>query len=263
MNTMRKFIRHSESLTESHTVKQTAALLIAILMIFASACAGSGKIAPTDLSVGSSGSEKGLPSNITMDSEKPEDTTGSDWAGSSTKPEDSMSASSPSDETTSGQPAMPDMEVTSEGIVDGFIGDAFGAKGEQFVSGKVPSRSFPLAVSHIPDGTAALALTVIDPDGGNWVHWLAVNIPVSGSACEIPENASLDWPEAIIQGRNDFKTPGYGGPTPPSGVHTYVVTVYALSGTLDLEQGFNLKGLTKAMQGKVLAEAVIMGKYAR
>ena len=158
--------------------------------------------------------------------------------------------------------AMPDMEVTSSGIVDGALGLAYGDKGEQFVNSWIPSLSLPLTVNYIPEGTKTLALTMIDPDGGNWVHWLACNIAVDGTSYELQENASIDMADSMVQGKNDFDPVGYGGPTPPSGVHTYVITVYALSDTLALDAGFRLAALQTAMEGLILAEAVVTGTYA-
>lgn len=156
-----------------------------------------------------------------------------------------------------------EMTVTSTAIQNGALGLPYGAKGKQFVNRKIPSLSPPLTISNIPEGTVALAITMIDPDGGDWIHWLATNIPVDGTTCEIPENASIDWPKEIIQGINDFKTVGYGGPTPPSGVHRYVFTVYALSETLGLKAGFKLPQMQKLLEGRVLAEATVTGTYAR
>lgn len=158
---------------------------------------------------------------------------------------------------------VPGMIVTSTAIVDGALGLPYGAKGTQFVKRNIPSLSFPLTISNIPEGTSALAITIIDPDGGDWVHWLVANIPVEGTLCEIPENASMDWPEDILQGKNDFGTIGYGGPTPPSGVHNYVITVYALSETLNLKAGFKLSQMEKLLADKVLAEATVTGTYAK
>ncbi len=158
---------------------------------------------------------------------------------------------------------MPDMAVTSDGIKDGAMGLEYGAKNEKLTAGEIPTLSLPLKVDYIPENTVSLAIVMIDPDGGNWVHWLVANIPVEGTTAEIPENASIDWPEEILQGRNDFGLLGYGGPTPPSGVHSYVTTVYALSSKLELESGFSLPALNKAMEGKIIAQAQITGTYAR
>ncbi len=148
--------------------------------------------------------------------------------------------------------------VTSGGIVDGVIGDAFGARADQTEKG-VPTRSFALSFAGIPDGTACFALSMIDPDGGDWVHWIAVNIP----AGDIAENASVEQTADFVQGMNDFGFTGYGGPTPPRGTHTYVITVYALSESVPLENGFTLDQFNAAIEGNILASAVLTGDYAR
>lgn len=154
--------------------------------------------------------------------------------------------------------APAEFAVTSEGISNGVLGEAYGAHGEQKSRG-IPSRSFPLTFANAPEGTACFALSVIDPDGGNWVHWLAVNLPVQNLA----ENASIELAESLIQGKNDFGQIGYGGPTPPSGTHTYVVTVYALSAPVSLENGFSLKQFNAALENNVLANAELTGDYAK
>lgn len=151
------------------------------------------------------------------------------------------------------------MTVSSTGIVNGVLADAYGKKGTQKRKG-IPSLSVPLAVSGLPAGTQALAVSMIDPDGGDWVHWLAANIPVME---EIPQNASIDLAGEMAQGVNDFGFTGYGGPTPPSGTHTYVFTVYALSAPLALTDGFTLKAFQEALSGKVLAQAVVTGDYKK
>lgn len=152
-----------------------------------------------------------------------------------------------------------EFSVSSSGIADGVIADAFGARGEQTAQRGVPSRSFALSFQNIPQGTACLALSMIDPDGGDWVHWLAAGIP----AADLPENASVDLAGSMAQGQNSFGFTGYGGPTPPSGTHSYVVTVYALDEPVDLENGFSLEAFLQAIDGKVLASAVLTGDYSR
>lgn len=147
--------------------------------------------------------------------------------------------------------------VSSSGIVKDVIQDAYGARAEQ-KRGGIPSRSFPLAFLGVPENTACLALAMIDPDGGDWVHWLAVNLPVTG----LSENASIDLASDLIQGKNDFGFTGYGGPTPPSGTHTYIVTVYALSGSVTLENGFSLEEFHQAIDDKILETAEVRGDYS-
>lgn len=147
--------------------------------------------------------------------------------------------------------------VTSSGIVNGVIQNDYGVRGTQKTNG-ISSCSFALTFQHIPEGTACLALSVIDPDGGNWVHWLAANLPVA----DLAQNASIDLASDMVQGKNDFGFVGYGGPTPPSGTHTYVITVYALSESLSLENGFLLKQFQKSIDGKVIATTVLTGDYS-
>lgn len=156
-------------------------------------------------------------------------------------------------------PSFTEMTLSSTGVTNGVLADAFGKKGTQRHKG-VPTRSLPLSIGNLPEGTRALALTMIDPDGQNWVHWLAANLPVTA---DLPENASIDLAEQMAQGKNDFGAVGYGGPTPPSGTHTYVITVYALSEPLPLKDGFKLKAFQKALDGKVLAAAVLKVRYSK
>ena len=92
------------------------------------------------------------------------------------------------------------------------------------------------------------------------MHWLATNLPV---AEEIPQNSSIDLAGQMVQGKNDFGFIGYGGPTPPSGTHTYVLTVYALSEPLVLKDGFKWKAFQKALDGKILAQADVTGDYSK
>lgn len=158
---------------------------------------------------------------------------------------------------------MPDMELTSVDIVDGVLANEYGAKGTQFVKGKIPSLSLPLTISYIPEDTKSLAISIIDPDGGNWVHWLVANIPISGNTLEISANASIDLADTIIQGKNDFGSIGYGGPTPPSGTHKYIITVYAIGANLDLKNGFSLKQFNKAISKNIVTKAIVTGDYSK
>src|SRR5437016_13101607 len=76
----------------------------------------------------------------------------------------------------------------------------------------------PLGWSGAPPGTAALALTADDPDApaGTWVHWVLYNLP--GTVSHLPENVpkteTLPDLGGALQGRTDFRCPGYGGPRP-------------------------------------------------
>jgi len=117
----------------------------------------------------------------------------------------------------------------------------------------------PLQIGDVPKGTASLALVMDDPDapGGTFDHWVVWNIPA-----QTAEIAGGTEPQGV-QGRTDFGKMGYGGPCPPSGTHRYMFRLYALDTVLDLAGGSRKHEVEAAMQGHILAEARLEGKYRR
>lgn len=113
----------------------------------------------------------------------------------------------------------------------------------------------PLGWSGAPAGTESFLLTVIDPDGGNWVHWLLVDIPADLNALTEVVNGS----EEGIAGRNSFGGNGYGGPCPPSGTHRYIFTLYALDTTLEVDPGVSLEEVTPLFKDHILAQCQLVG----
>jgi len=123
----------------------------------------------------------------------------------------------------------------------------------------------PLAWTGVPQGTKSLALIADDPDApmGTWVHWVLYNLPPDTAG--LPENVPPDetLPNGARQGVNDFKKFGYGGPCPPGGTHRYFFKLYALDTMLALSGRVTKQDLLQAMEGHILAEAQLMGKYQR
>jgi len=123
----------------------------------------------------------------------------------------------------------------------------------------------PLQWDAVPEGAKSIALICDDPDApmGTWVHWVLFNLPAQAKdlAENIPPDKTL--PDGAKQGTNDFRRIGYGGPCPPSGTHRYFFKIYALDTELDLEAGASKRQLLKAMDGHILAQGQLIGKYKR
>ncbi len=117
-----------------------------------------------------------------------------------------------------------------------------------------------LHITGVPAGTRCLVLIVDDPDApaGTWNHWLLWNIDPATD--KIAENSV---PSGAIAGRNDFGKTGYLGPSPPSGTHRYFFRLFALDTAPELPAGASRAELDKALRGRVLAEATLMGRYRR
>jgi Raf kinase inhibitor-like YbhB/YbcL family protein len=117
-----------------------------------------------------------------------------------------------------------------------------------------------------PPGTKSFALICDDPDApvGTWVHWVIYAIPpaTTGLAEGVAKTETL--PSGARQGLNDFRRAGYGGPCPPRGSpHRYFFRLYALDIVPDLEPNATRAQLDKAMQGHIIGQARLMGKYQR
>lgn len=116
-----------------------------------------------------------------------------------------------------------------------------------------------------PQGTESLALIADDPDApvGTWTHWVIWNIPAGKGLPEsTPKTDTLS--DGSRQGRNDFKRIGYGGPCPPPGkAHRYFFHLYALKSKLDLKAGATRGELERAIEGRVLGQTQLMGRYGR
>jgi Raf kinase inhibitor-like YbhB/YbcL family protein len=123
----------------------------------------------------------------------------------------------------------------------------------------------PLIWKDAPEGTKSFALICDDPDApvGDWVHWVIYNIPAEDH--ELKEGASSKklLPKGSVEGITDFRKTGYGGPCPPSGIHRYFFKLYSLNTILHLPAGTTKNKLLEAMQGHIISQAALIGKYSR
>ena len=141
--------------------------------------------------------------------------------------------------------------------------------------GKIPSKytcdgqniNPSLTIADVPAKAKSLTLLMDDPDIPEiakksfnvsvWDHWVVFNIPPGTKA--VPEGKN---PQGIL-GKNTRGNNTYGGPCPPDREHRYFFKLYALDSELKLPQGSSKAEVEKAMQGHVLAEAMLMGRYER
>lgn len=126
----------------------------------------------------------------------------------------------------------------------------------------------PLVWTDPPPGTKSFALVIVDIDAPDpkapvkpWVHWVVYSIPPDVRSLD--EGASRKLPAGARHGRNDWKTPDYGGPCPSVGRHRYVHKLYAL----DLPPT-NLGSPSHAIlwsrvEPSVLGRATLTGTYER
>jgi Raf kinase inhibitor-like YbhB/YbcL family protein len=130
-------------------------------------------------------------------------------------------------------------------------------------------RSPDLRWENAPSNTKSFVLIVDDPDAPDpkapkmtWVHWVLFNIPEN--AHELPEAvAAKDLPKGTLEGVNDWKRTGWGGPCPPIGRHRYFFKLYALDTVLPSTKSPSKADVEKAMEGHILAKAELLGTYQK
>ena len=115
----------------------------------------------------------------------------------------------------------------------------------------------PLEFEGISKKAKSLVLIIEDPDAPMKVftHWIVWNIVPTA---KIDEDSIPG-----IEGVNDFRKIGYGGPCPPSGTHRYFFKVYALDKQLEIKPGTSRKELESEMKRHVIGEGELMGKYSK
>ncbi|HKB95466.1 MAG TPA: YbhB/YbcL family Raf kinase inhibitor-like protein [Rhizomicrobium sp.] len=156
------------------------------------------------------------------------------------------------------------MGLTSSSFADGaIIPDKY--------TQAVPAAVSPaLAWTNAPAGAQSFALIVDDPDTAlqrttnEVLHWAAFNIPAAATSLPegVPNEASL--PDGTIQPLNTGKKAGFMGPGARGNVyHHYTFQLYALDTKLALGPDATRAQIMAAMDGHVLAKAVLVGRFHR
>jgi Raf kinase inhibitor-like YbhB/YbcL family protein len=153
---------------------------------------------------------------------------------------------------------MAELKVTSTAFKEGEL-----IPQEYTCDGKDISPD--LAWAGAPAGAKSIVLISDDPDApmGTWAHWVVINIPPEAKGLAAGASPTGVMPKGCLETATNFSQPGYGGPCPPGGTHRYYFKVYALDSVLNLAVKARKAEVESAMQGHILAQGQLMGKYRR
>ncbi len=123
-----------------------------------------------------------------------------------------------------------------------------------------PGLSPALAWDGVPASAQSLALVVADPDapGATYYHWLVVDIPA-----DVNHVAAGHSPIGGVDATNSAGRLGYTPPCPPTGVHHYRFTVYALAKPTGLPTGADVSATIDAIATRAIASGTLVGTYSR
>jgi Raf kinase inhibitor-like YbhB/YbcL family protein len=161
-------------------------------------------------------------------------------------------------------PPRPGMMLTSPDFEDG------GVIPNKYTQADPSPVSPKLEWTNVPMGTVTFALILHDPDVAiqkkteDVLHWMAFNIPgtATGLPQGVPTNATM--PDGTVQAKNRGGKVGFmgpGAPAPP--YHHYTFELFALDTKLDLSPDATRDDVINAMQGHILAKAVLEGRFHR
>jgi hypothetical protein len=117
----------------------------------------------------------------------------------------------------------------------------------------------PLQIAGVPAGSRSLALIVYDPDvpksikpDGRYSHWVLWNLAPGISGIE----------EHRSGGISENGRAGYIPPCPPNGEHRYIFQLFALDNNLADAKIFLESDLRRAMQGHIVEQTELVGRYS-
>jgi len=163
-------------------------------------------------------------------------------------------------------PAVPGLTLTSTAFDDGSI---IPPKYTQADPNPVSPK---LQWTNVPPNVVSFTLILHDADVAvekkteDILHWMAFNIP--GTARELPEgvpSANAQLADGTIQAKNRRGNVGYMGPGmgPLGPYHHYTFDLYALDTKLSLGPDASRADVLAAMNGHIVAKAVLVGRFHR
>ena len=147
------------------------------------------------------------------------------------------------------------------------VGQVFVQSSAFFEGGAIPAKhtcdgddvSPAIFLDFLPKDATHMAFLMEDVDA-DLTHWLWWDYrPDPG----FPEGFDPERNGAVA-GKHDLGGTTYAGPCPPDGEsHRYVFRVYLLDGPLGLPSGSDRAAFDAALEGRVLGEGALSGRYAR
>jgi Raf kinase inhibitor-like YbhB/YbcL family protein len=110
----------------------------------------------------------------------------------------------------------------------------------------------------VPTRAAELALVVVDPDAGGFVHWTTYGLPADTRAL-----GSTGLPPGAREGENSAGKTGWTPPCPPKGTHRYEFHLYWLKRASGLAAGAKPDAVAKAVQAAAGGSGLLVGRYER
>lgn len=110
----------------------------------------------------------------------------------------------------------------------------------------------------VPSGAAELALIVVDPDAGGFVHWTVYSLQPSTR-----EIASKGLPAGAREGENSEGKTGWTPPCPPKGTHRYEFHLYWLTRKSGLSSGATPGKVAEAIRIHAGGSGLLVGRYTR
>ena len=110
----------------------------------------------------------------------------------------------------------------------------------------------------VPPQAKELALLVVDPDAGGFVHWT-----VYGMAPDTKAIGPAGLPAGAREGKNTTGGTGWTPPCPPSGTHRYEFDLYWLRAPTKLAAGADPQQVVDAIRGAAAGRGELIGRYGK
>jgi len=104
--------------------------------------------------------------------------------------------------------------------------------------------------------TQELAISLVDLDADNFVHWVVTGLDPASTGI-----AAGRVPAGAVQAANGFGESKYSGPCPPDGQHKYLLTLYALGARSNLADGVAGATAIDQLRASAQSSALVTGSF--